>query len=48
MNATTVLLADIAPEPADSAGPLVIVVVGALVVAGVLALLWFARSRRRG
>ncbi|MFD0528307.1 hypothetical protein ACFQ1I_16495 [Kitasatospora arboriphila] len=48
VNATAVLLADIAPEPADSAGPLVIVVVGALVVAGVLALLWFARSRRRG
>jgi uncharacterized protein (DUF983 family) len=48
VNATAALLADIAPEPADSAGTLVIVVVGALVVVGVLAMLWYARSRRRG
>ncbi|MEV6212811.1 hypothetical protein [Kitasatospora sp. NPDC051914] len=48
MNATAVLLADIAPEPRETAGPVVVVVVGLLVLAGVLALVWFARSRRRG
>jgi hypothetical protein len=42
-----VFVADIAPEPADSAGPVVIVVVAVLLVAGVLAVLWIARSRRR-
>ena len=48
MNRTAVLLADIPPEPAESAGPVVVVVVAAVVLVGVLALLWLARSRRRG
>ncbi|WP_354640425.1 hypothetical protein [Kitasatospora camelliae] len=41
-------LADIAPEPDVAGGPLVIVVVAAVVAAGVAVLAWLARSRRRG